>query len=459
MVRETETTLVEVDLPANAGKQATYRLLYEGRRGPVTWPARSLRSRPAVIGRSASANGLQLDDPRVSRQHVKLQTRAQGLEVFFVDSSTNGTFVNGQRLKQGDLSDGDLLRVGDSFLLIRFLPEMVEDAPEVKSLVGTAPSISQLRFDIARVAPTDATVLIIGESGTGKELVARELHARSGRRGPFVAVNCSAIPQTLAESQLFGHGAGSFTGAKEHKGFFRAANGGTLFLDEIGELPLDVQPKLLRVLEERQVMPVGGVNPISVDLRIVVATNRELEDALEEGSFRGDLYARLAEITTRTPPLRDRREDILPLFALGYGEDHPRLSPELVEAMLIHSWPFNVRELFKVAKELRILGEGKEQLDLSLVKHRFNRHRRTKDDEIPEESSKDSDDEPDQSEVTRRYDTQARQKLIPSREQVEALLEETNGNVSELARRLQRSRRQIHRYLKMYNLDVESFRS
>jgi DNA-binding NtrC family response regulator len=457
MKMDTETTLVRINLPTSGRWQATFRLLFDGKTGPVDLPGRTIGHTPVVIGRSADADGLSLADPRVSRRHVTLWCQASSHEVFFEDSSTNGTFVNGIRSLRGALEDGDILRLGDSFVLIRHAPEDLEDNLDVMSLVGSAPSIAKLRRSVAMVAPTDATVLIIGESGTGKELVATEIHKRSGRTGPFVAVNCSAIPPSLAESQLFGHVAGSFTGAKEHKGLFRTAHQGTFFLDEIGELPLEVQPKLLRVLEGGLVTPVGGVTPIPIDVRIVVATNRELEDALDEGRFRGDLYARLAEITIRTPPLRDRPEDVLPLFELGFVDALPRISPDLVETMLLYNWPFNVRELFKVAKELKIVAQGQQRLSLSVIEHRFNRQRLGAVPE-PTPSPVPATVDPDPKAVTKKYNVEYAKNLLPSRELVESLLNETQGNVSELARRLGRSRRQIHRYLKMYNLNTDPFK-
>lgn len=457
MASDTATTLVQVPLPPLEGARATFRVLHDGRRGSVDSAPQPIGSKPTWIGRASAPGCFHLEDPRVSRQHLRLWSRSEGTEVLFEDASTNGTFVNGQRTRKGPLEDGDVLRVGDSFILIRFIPDTVEDADSVTSIVGTAPVIRKLRSDVDRVGPTDATVLVIGESGTGKELVANELHSLSRRRGPFIAVNCSAIPATLAESQLFGHVAGSFTGATEQKGFFRAAHQGTLFLDEVGELPIDVQPKLLRVLEDHKVTPMGGTSATPVDVRIVVATNRELEDALDEGRFRGDLYARLAEITVRTPPLRERQEDILPLFALGFDDEHPVMAPDLIEALLLHPWPFNVRELFKVAKELQIKGAGSEVLDLSLVQHRFKGSSRERD-AVDEDSDAKQPPNDDPRVITKKYDVEDARKLLPSREQLEELLAETKGNISEIARRLSRSRRQIHRYLKMYSIDISKFR-
>ena len=179
-------------------------------------------------------------------------------------------------------------------------------------LIGSSEAIRRVRERIERVAATDFTILIEGESGSGKELVARQVHELSRRRrGPFVAVNCAAIPEQLAESQLFGHVAGAFTGARgDHPGFFRSAHLGTIFLDEIGDLDLRLQPKLLRALEQRAVVPVGAAHPVPCDVRILAATHRDLAAAVDADQFRGDLYARLAEFTVAVPALRDRREDL-----------------------------------------------------------------------------------------------------------------------------------------------------
>ncbi|MET0533275.1 MAG: sigma-54 dependent transcriptional regulator [Steroidobacter sp.] len=207
-----------------------------------------------------------------------------------------------------------------------------------------------------RVAACDASVLITGETGTGKELVARHLHAQSGRKGAFVAVNCGALSQTLAEAELFGHQAGAFTGANETRaGWFEAANGGTLFLDEIGDLPLPMQVKLLRVLQEREVVRVGSRKAIALDVRLVAATNIDLAEAVRAGRFRLDLYYRLNVVAFELPPLRERRGDIMPIaehFLFKYSDrlrvDPPTLTPETRHALLQYPWPGNIRELENV---------------------------------------------------------------------------------------------------------------
>jgi len=213
------------------------------------------------------------------------------------------------------------------------------------------------------VAGTEATVLITGESGTGKELVARAIHDLSGRcQGEFVAINCAAIPRDLLESELFGHVKGAFTGAiKDKPGKFQQADGGTLFLDEIGELPLELQPKLLRALQERVVEPVGGDAPRRLDVRVVAATNVDLEKVIAKGGFREDLYYRLSVIPLHLPPLRERKKDILLLvrhFARKLGGTNVEFSRNAIDALMMYTWPGNVRELENTVERLLIMRTG-----------------------------------------------------------------------------------------------------
>ncbi len=219
------------------------------------------------------------------------------------------------------------------------------------------------------VAPTDSTVLISGESGTGKEVIARYLHALSTRSaGPFVSINCGALPENLLESELFGHVRGAFTGAvRDKEGLFLAARGGTFFLDEVGEMTPAIQVKLLRVLQEREVVPVGATEPIPVDVRIVAATNRDLEEEIRRGGFRSDLFYRLNVITMHMPPLRDRRDDIpllaehlLERFAAGRGRAAPRLSAEAAAILQKYDWPGNVRELENALERAAVLSDSDE---------------------------------------------------------------------------------------------------
>jgi len=231
----------------------------------------------------------------------------------------------------------------------------------VPDLIGMSPKIAEIRAMIERVAPTSATVLITGESGTGKEVVARRLHALSGRHGPFVAINCSAIPDNLLESELFGHEKGAFTGAvSDRQGKFELAAGGTVFLDEIGDMPLGMQVKLLRVLQERVMERVGGTRPLPVDVRVIAATHRDLQTRIEEGAFREDLFYRLNVFPVEIPPLRERPEDIEPLVAemqrrvrreYGIAVELPAESIGLLED---YEWPGNVRELANVIERLAV---------------------------------------------------------------------------------------------------------
>jgi len=230
-------------------------------------------------------------------------------------------------------------------------------------LVGDSPAITRLRRLIAEVAPTDVTVLVRGETGTGKEVVARAIHAASARsRGLFVAVNCSAIPETLLEAELFGHERGAFTGAERRRaGRFQTASGGTLFLDEIGDLPVSLQPKLLRVLEERAVTPLGSDRSVEVDVRLVAATNQPLEELVERGDFRQDLFYRLNVVPLIIPPLRERADDIPQLasrfagrLATRYGKTVNDLDPALVNWLKVQEWEGNVRELENVMERLVI---------------------------------------------------------------------------------------------------------
>ncbi|MFZ3114994.1 MAG: sigma-54 dependent transcriptional regulator [Syntrophales bacterium] len=230
-------------------------------------------------------------------------------------------------------------------------------------IVGVSGKMQNILDVVRKVADTEATVLITGESGTGKELVARAIHSLSSRRaGPFLPINCAAIPPDLLESELFGHVKGAFTGAiKDKQGKFRQADGGTLFLDEVGELPLSMQPKLLRVLQERLVEPVGGKGPQKIDVRIIAATNKDPEAAIAVGAFREDLYYRLAVIPIHLPPLRERQVDIPLLirhFIAKHGDNKITLSPAAQTALTNYAWPGNIRELENAVARLIIMRQG-----------------------------------------------------------------------------------------------------
>lgn len=245
-------------------------------------------------------------------------------------------------------------------------PHAVSLSIRAKAVIFADPKSQTLLEQIERVAPTDAAVLIIGETGTGKELVAKHIHEQSKRTGPFVAVNCGALSQSLAEAELFGHQAGAFTGANETRaGWFEAANGGTLFLDEIGDLPVSLQVKLLRVLQEREVVRVGARKAIPLNVRLIAATNIDLAHAVSAGNFRLDLYYRLNVVTFELPPLRARRGDILPLvdyfvalYAGRLQRKLPTLLAETKHALLNYAWPGNIRELENVIHFALLIASG-----------------------------------------------------------------------------------------------------
>jgi DNA-binding NtrC family response regulator len=322
-----------------------------------------------------SSNHVVLRDPAVSRFHCKLIRRGSIWRV--QDSaSLNGTTLDGVRVRDAELSIEGTLVLGDSRLHVRALDGTDEvslpDAQSFGALIGGSLAMRKLFAVLEKVAASEINVLIEGESGTGKELVAAEIVERGPRaEQPFVIVDCSAISPSLVESELFGHARGAFTGAeRERVGAFETADGGTVFLDEIGELPLDIQPKLLRVIEAREIRRVGETAPRKVNVRVIAATNRNLEGEVNRGRFREDLYFRLAVVSIRVPPLRDRVEDLSLLIesflATLDSSDHAGLFPPHVLAELAkHEWPGNVRELRNYVERTVVLREplpaGKRQ--------------------------------------------------------------------------------------------------
>src|SRR5512133_638615 len=318
-----------------------------------------------TVGKRGCAD-LAIDDPFVSARHLRIEAR-EGRWHLVDLGSTNGTLLGGARVERAELPLGVPITVGEAELVLEPLaaPPPARSAPFEGMLSGD-PAMRQVFDLIERVAPSDAPVTILGETGSGKELVARALHARSERRAsPFIPVNCSAIAETLIESELFGHEKGAFSGAERlRKGAFEEAHGGTIFLDEIGELPLEMQPKLLRVLELGEVKRVGASRPLQTDVRIVAATHRDLRAAVRAGKFREDLFYRLCVVPITVPPLRARRGDVRALADLFLHASAPRglqlrWAEEALRRLESYDWPGNVRQLRNVVQRaLLFRGEG-----------------------------------------------------------------------------------------------------
>ncbi|MCA9671027.1 MAG: sigma 54-dependent Fis family transcriptional regulator [Myxococcales bacterium] len=331
----------------------------QGKRAALTDERLSIGSHPQ--------SDLALSDETVSRQHAELRLSPKGVLVVDLDS-TNGTAVGGVRVREAFVPEQGELRVGKTRIRLRVSDETVSHPlfgeTRFGSMIGNSPLMRALFSKLERVGKTDATVLLNGESGTGKELAARAVHDASARaEGPFVVVDCGALPSTLIESELFGHEKGAFTGAAHSRqGAFEQADGGTLFLDEIGELELELQPRLLRALESREVRRLGANRTRPVNIRVVAATNRDLGRRVAEGAFREDLYYRLAVVQLTMPSLRDRREDI-PLLVryfieqLGSGDAALSVSDAMLSALAARPWPGNVRELRNVVERAIALGD------------------------------------------------------------------------------------------------------
>jgi len=338
--------------------------------GPDKGLTQEFEGERITIG-TAPGNDLVLSDTAVSRHHCEITLGQEGF-LLRDRGSTNGTVAGGLRVREAFVHDGVVIEVGRSKALFRALPDEaeLELSPQERfgRLLGQSPAMRRIFAILARLAPRDVTVLVTGESGTGKELVARSLHEASPRAGgPFIVVDCGAMPATLMEDEILGHERGAFTGAdKARAGAFERADGGTLFLDEVGELPPELQPKLLRVLESREVVRLGGGTPKKVDVRVIAATNRDLRAEVNRGAFRGDLFYRLSVVEVRMPPLRERPEDI-PLLVRHFldaiaarenAKARYEISPRTLEKLRSYSFPGNVRELRNFVERAVALAEG-----------------------------------------------------------------------------------------------------
>ncbi len=399
-------------------------------------------------GRADSGNDLPLDDRKVARHQCEIALTESGWLLTDL-GSPGGTFVEGKRVDRVRLTAGARIRVGDSELLFTPLEqEIVVEADRdgfFAGMVGRSLRMREIFGLLKKIAPTDAGILIGGETGTGKELVARAIHKESGRHGEFVIIDCGSIPRNLIESELFGHEKGAFTGAvSSREGAFERAHGGTIFLDEIGELPLDMQPRLLRVLENREVRRVGGNHVIDVDCRIVAATNRDLAIEVQQGRFREDLFFRLSVINVVLPPLRERSEDILrivrhqlaqPELVKRHGEK--RLSAQAAAALQSHRWPGNVRELMNVVSHLVTFSDGPE---IQLA-------------HLPPRLAGLGGKQPAQFNAQLGFH-EAKEQLLDAfeRDYLTALLQRCEGNISRAARESGLHRKSIERLLKKHEI-------
>jgi DNA-binding NtrC family response regulator len=321
-------------------------------------------------------NDLVLVDATVSREHCEIVRDDRGYLLRDLES-TNGTLIDGAEIREGYLNPGAVIGVGRVELKVRPFAERIDVLPSDREsfgeVFGRHPAMREIFGLLERLAPTDATLLIGGETGTGKDVLARAVHAHSARaKGPFVVVDCGAVVTNLIESELFGHEKGAFTGATDtRKGAFEQANRGTVFLDEIGELPLSMQPKLLRALESRRIRRVGGERELPVDIRVIAATHRDLKAEVERGHFREDLYFRLAVVPLSLPPLRERRADIAliasQLLARVAGTGAKALSNEALQALAAHDWPGNVRELRNVLERSALWAEAAGEREVRVL--------------------------------------------------------------------------------------------
>jgi DNA-binding NtrC family response regulator len=398
--------------------------------GPDAGASATAPGRELSVG-TAPANHLVLTDAMVSRHHLVVRCTERGYWASDV-GSTNGTVIGDHVVTGALLRHGSQVTIGATVLAFEILDEEVSEPLSLDerwcSILGESPAMRRLFAVLPRIAASDATVLLEGETGTGKSIIARAIHDASARSGgPFITVDCSSIPPTLIEAVLFGHERGAFTGAHAMRvGAFEAAAGGTIFLDEIGELPLDMQPKLLRALETRTVQRLGNLAMVPLDLRVIAATNRDLREMVNRGAYRADLYYRLKVVTLEIPPLRERREDIPKLVAHFYQQLTGAADPpaDLLCILAAMDWPGNVRELRNAVERAVVLGDivpARRDADVSTPAF---------DPSIPFREAK--------RRANRRWE----------RWYVTTLLNHTNGNLSEAARVARTDRTYLRKLLR-----------
>ena len=398
---------------------------------------------PLVIGRDEGAQ-IRVSDPEVSAIHCELRAVNEGVLVKDL-GSTNGTFVGALRIREAVITTASEVLVGQTRIAIEPTGKQRVDvgySDRFGDLVGTSPKMRRVFGVLEKVANTALSILILGETGTGKEVVAKSVHGASDRKnGPFVVLDCGSIPSSLAESILFGHEKGVFTGATERKkGALADAHGGTLFLDELGELPLDLQPKLLRALAERQVKRVGGNAFEPIDVRVLAATRRDLGVEMNAGRFRSDLFFRIAQVRVEMPALRERLGD-LPLLVeeickrVGKPEAAPVVEGWIDQRLGNYDWPGNVRELVNVAQVAATLADTPEAIDDVLTLAR--------------------DSVADQPQRPQTAFAEAKRGAIAGFESdyFAQLSRVAKGNVSEMARQSGMERHHVRAYLRKYGIE------
>jgi transcriptional regulator with GAF, ATPase, and Fis domain len=458
---ETHTaSLVGADRPTTRPRAATLRVVYPR---DLPWEHR-FSGEPVTLGRQPDDGSPPLHHATVSRRHAQVWWDVQGHHAVRDAGSRHGTLLGTSVIGQMPriLVDGDLLRLGDVFVVYEVPADEDADAVDRDILPGASPAMARLRARVARAAADPSPALVTGDTGTGKEWVARELHRLSRRKGPLVAVNCATLTRELVESQLFGHVRGAFTGATgDADGLFRQADGGTLFLDEIGELPLSLQPKLLRVVQDGVVQPVGSSRTITVDVRLVAATNRELGVSVDAGEFRRDLLARLSKWELRLPSLAARRGDLLDWVERMWRAWHrerdesramPQLTPGAVAAILTAPWLDNLRGIDRLVHDLaakRLASVDTSDLPEWL---RASDPARSVTASTPAVSTPVSPPSPSPSSPSSPPPPAGARPPVPSREEFVEVWERLGHSVRAVAKHFGRDRRQIYRWLEAHGL-------
>jgi transcriptional regulator with GAF, ATPase, and Fis domain len=411
-------------------------------------------------------NDFVISDETVSRYHCRIYQEGNAYVLQDL-GSTNGTFIDKVRIKEAYLRPGATVALGKTRLQFQPIDEEVHirpsEADRYGDIIGGNVKMRELFGILEKIAPTDTTVVVEGETGTGKEVVAQTIHGASHRsEAPFVVFDCSAVPANLIESELFGHEKGSFTGAiMARPGLFEMAHGGTIFLDELGELSLELQPKLLRVLETREVRRVGGTRPMKVDVRVIAATNRRLEEEVRAGRFREDLYYRLSVVRLFLPPLRERREDI-PVLAQHFlrtgrfnrdPEGNHRVSGlarDAMEALRTYDWPGNVRELLNVVERACSFAEGNTIQLEDLPAHLTDSEHMQRLEQLRPQLLAPGD-AVDQLGTFK----EAKEKWVASfeRDYIRNLLEQHEGNISHAARDADIDRKYFRKLMRKYGID------